>query len=138
MIHFPEGTYPEIVVVSPNGHYVVSGSLDGLIEVWDVEKGTIKTDLGYQKEGKFMAHSKSVLSLAFSDDSEYLASGDIEGTIKVWRISTGGLLRRFVNAHENGVTSLCFSSNKQQICSASYDGSVRCAWCGELRVGSTG
>lgn len=85
-----------------------------------------------------MAHSKSVLSLAFSDDSEYLASGDIEGTIKVWRISTGGLLRRFVNAHENGVTSLCFSSNKQQICSASYDGSVRCAWCGGLSVGSTG
>lgn len=113
------------MAVSPNGHFVVSGSLDGLIEVWDVEKGAIKSDLAYQKEGKFMAHSKSVLSLAFSDDSEYLASGDMEGTIKVWRISTGGLLRRFVNAHENGVTSLCFSSNKQQICSASYDGSVR-------------
>ena len=38
-----------------------------------------------------MAHSKSVLSLAFSSDSEYLASGDLEGTIKVWRVSTGGL-----------------------------------------------
>lgn len=72
-----------------------------------------------------MAHSKSVLSLAFSSDSEYLASGDLEGTIKVWRISTGGLLRRFVEVHENGVTSLCFSASAQQICSASYDGTVR-------------
>ena len=72
-----------------------------------------------------MAHSKSVLSLAFSSDSEYLASGDLEGTIKVWRISTGGLLRRFIEVHENGVTSRCFSTSAQQICSASYDGTVR-------------
>lgn len=36
--------------ISPNGHYVVSGSLDGLIEIWDLEKGEIKKDLVYQKE----------------------------------------------------------------------------------------
>ena len=47
-----------------------------------------------------MAHSKSVLSLAFSSDSEYLASGDLEGTIKVWRGRTGGLLRRFSCVHD--------------------------------------
>ena len=72
-----------------------------------------------------MAHSKSVLSLAFSSDGEMLASGDLEGTIKVWRISSGGLLRRFSNVHENGVTDLCFTANGLQICSSSYDGTVR-------------
>lgn len=49
-IQFPEKTYPEVVCVSPNGQYVVSGSLDGLIEVWDIEKGVLKMDLAYQKE----------------------------------------------------------------------------------------
>lgn len=39
-----------MVCVSPNGQYVVSGSLDGLIEVWDMEKGVLKMDLAYQKE----------------------------------------------------------------------------------------
>ena len=72
-----------------------------------------------------MAHSKSVLSLAFSSDSEYLASGDLEGTIKVWRVSTGGLLRRFSCVHDGGVTCLCFNANSQQVCSSSLDGTVR-------------
>ncbi len=72
-----------------------------------------------------MAHSKSVLSLAFSSDSEYLASGDLEGTIKVWRVSTGGLLRRFSCVHDGGVTCLCFNANSQQVCSSSFDGTVR-------------
>lgn len=134
-IQFPEKTYPEVVCVSPNGQYVVSGSLDGLIEVWDIEKGVLKMDLAYQKEvrikkvcqkqERFMAHPRSVLSLCFSHDSEYLASGDYDGTIKVWRVATGGLLRKFVNVHDKGITKMCFNQNNQQIASASYDGTVR-------------
>ena len=36
--------------MSPNGQFVVTGSLDGLIEVWDLDKGELKLDLLYQKE----------------------------------------------------------------------------------------
>lgn len=48
-VQFPKGTYPEVVCVSPNGQYVVSGSADGLIEVWDMEKGCLRSELSYQK-----------------------------------------------------------------------------------------
>ncbi|KAK8808010.1 hypothetical protein WA588_006495 [Blastocystis sp. NMH] len=125
VIQFPKGSYAEVACVSPNGQYFVTGSVDGLIEVWDLEKGVIRSELVYQKEEKFMAHAKSVLSLAFSGDSEFLASGDLEGTIKIWRVRNGGLLRRFSCVHEAGVTSLCFNVNNQQVCSGSFDGTVR-------------
>ena len=49
-VHFPHGTYPEVVCVSPNGQFVVSGSFDGLIEVWDLDEGGLKLDLPYQKQ----------------------------------------------------------------------------------------
>lgn len=53
-VRFPNGTYPEVVCISPNGQYVVSGSFDGLIEVWDLEEGGLKLDLPYQKQVVFL------------------------------------------------------------------------------------
>ena len=49
-IQFPNETYPEVICISPNGQFVVSGSFDGLIEVWDLETGGLKLDLPYQKQ----------------------------------------------------------------------------------------
>ena len=40
--------------MSPNGQYFVTGSVDGLIEVWDLEKGVIRSELVYQKEVEFV------------------------------------------------------------------------------------
>lgn len=49
VIQFPKGSYAEVVAVSPNGQYLVTGSVDGLIEVWDLDKGTLREELAYQK-----------------------------------------------------------------------------------------
>lgn len=67
---------------SPDGKYVLTGSLDKTVRLWEVETG--------QEVRKFIGPTGEVARVAFSPDGKYVAAAVFgEGTVRLWNTQTG-------------------------------------------------
>ena len=101
---------------SSDGTFLVSGSFDKTVNLWDIQTGgVIKTLHG---------HTDQVLSVSISQNCTMIASGSADKTIRLWDVQTGEC-HCIIDGHNDWVTSVCFSpTNSQLLISASLDNTI--------------
>jgi WD40 repeat protein/uncharacterized protein YegL len=74
---YSNSDYATVLDWSPNGEYLASGHLFGIINIWDEQWNLVKT-LDW--------HTESVTSLSWSPNGRYLLSSSNDGTARIWDI----------------------------------------------------
>jgi glucose repression regulatory protein TUP1 len=114
------------IAISPNDNYVVAGSLDHSITVWNNHGVLVGKSQGDD------VHKDSVYSVNFSPNGETLVSGSLDKTVKLWyfsKVSAGEskdlwCLRTF-KGHSDFVLCTVFTADGSLIMSGSKDETVR-------------
>jgi WD40 repeat protein len=104
------------LAISHNDKYIVSGSMDSTIKVWNMKNGKYLKTL----EG----HKLVVESVAITSDDKYIVSGSWDKTIKIWNKRNGKCLRT-LEGHNDYVLSVVISSEDEFIVSGSRDGTIK-------------
>ncbi len=101
---------------SPDGKYLAYGTIDGKINLYDVQKGAEAFSINTGED--------FIICVAFNSDGTLLASGDKQGVIRVYDMGTKELKYR-IEAHKKAILDVAFSPDKDILFSGSRDNFIR-------------
>ena len=102
---------------SPDGTFLVSGSDDNTLKLWDIQTGGVVKI--------FYGHTEPVLAVSISPNCTMIASGSRDHTIRLWDAETAKC-HRVIEGHSNGVYTVSFfPRNPQLFISASSDNTIQ-------------
>jgi WD40 repeat protein/transcriptional regulator with XRE-family HTH domain len=109
--------HPGIVMslaFSPDERTLATGTLDGSLKLWDVERGTLLWS-SWQRKG--------TTCLAFAPDGRLLATGGRDATVRLWDPQLGTLVEEV--PHPGPIFSLAWSPDGRTLASGDYAGTIR-------------
>ena len=104
------------VCVSADGRYIVSGSDDCTVRVWDAHTGTPLHTL--------VGHTGGVYSVCISRDGSTIASGSADKSVRVWDTGRWSV-KHILYGHEDKVNVVTISSCKTMAVTGSADATAR-------------
>jgi class 3 adenylate cyclase len=114
--NFRHGNRVTQTVFSPYGKYILSGSYDNTLKLWESATG--------KEVRTFKGHERSITSIAISGDNELILSGSEDNTLKLWESATGKEVHTF-KGHTSTVWSVAFSGDGKHVVSGSEDNTLK-------------
>ena len=106
---------------SPDGRWMATGSDDGMIRVWNMEKEKVR-----QKD--LLGHEGPIIALAFDATSELLVSAGQDTTLRLWRVDDldvgGDVASMVLRGHAGPITALRLDNGGRFAVSAGEDGAI--------------
>lgn len=102
------------VAFSPDGQKLLTGSLNGRLQIWSTSTGQLLTE--------FPAHKSGIWTVSWSADGRHLVSGSSDLTVKIW--SDRGQLQRTLRGHKSTIWAATFHPDGQRLLSAGIDGRI--------------
>ena len=65
------------VAYSPDGKFIVSGSVDSTVRIWNLP------------DGKLEGHLGAITSVAYSPYGKFIATGSLDKTVRIWNLAYG-------------------------------------------------
>ncbi|EON96070.1 putative f-box wd repeat-containing protein 1a protein [Phaeoacremonium minimum UCRPA7] len=114
-----------------NSEYLVSGSRDRTLRIWNLQTRRLVRD-------PLVGHNGSVLCLQFDSDPDenLIVSGSSDSDVILWEFSTGRLIQRLRKAHRESVLNVKF--DKRILVTCSKDKSIKIFNRRPLRPGDPG
>jgi len=72
-------TPPNLMTFSPDGRFILAGSIFDDIRLWNVATGELVRN--------YLGHTAAITALAFSADGRYFASGSEDKTVRIWNVA---------------------------------------------------
>ncbi|NEO52125.1 MAG: WD40 repeat domain-containing protein [Okeania sp. SIO3B5] len=104
------------ILITPNEKYLISGSTNSTIKVWNMEKKKFLFAL--------KGHKQKVTALTITPDSKYLISGSKDKTIKVWNLKTKKQLLTF-KGHGSSINTMSVTPDGNHLISGSKDKTIK-------------
>jgi WD40 repeat protein len=102
---------------SPCGRYLLSGSRDAHLKVWNVENFSLHKDI--------VAHLYAINHIVYSPDNQYFATCSMDKSIKVWDAQSFKLLKVIDKSrhagHATSINKLVWTSFENYLISGSDD-----------------
>lgn len=103
------------IAITSDSQYIVSGSSDSTIRIWDLESKT--------EQGCLEGHTGSIRSILITADNKYIVSGSYDKTIRIWSLHSRGL-QGVLQSDNSYITSVSITNDNKYVVSASSDSNL--------------